>query len=91
MRLTRYSTALEGVDEVGTLWRSNVLQSNRGLSFSVPTVIELEISFEKGGLELWSHLVSGKHGTWALRQDFTSVVAVVYCPLSTHCHRPEEE
>lgn len=91
MRLTGYSTDLEGVDEVRTLWRSNVLQSNRGLSFSAPTVIELEISFEKGGLESWSHLVSSKHGTWAIRQDFTSVIAIVYCPLSTHCHKPERE
>lgn len=33
-----------------------MLQSNRGLGFSVPSLIELGISFEKGGLESQSHI-----------------------------------
>lgn len=35
-----------------------MLQSNRGLGFSVPSLIELGISFEKGGLESQSHIWS---------------------------------
>ena len=57
-RVAIYSIGLEGVDKKGTLWKSNVQQRNRGLSFSVPPLIELEFSIEKGRLKSQSHIWS---------------------------------